>query len=693
MGRSFYRPRDRNRIENYGSSNTYFHQPSGMYFQMLEREGRVFQRQYQIGFDGAEINRTDTAVDFIVGSGTHSRTYLHRTAGQTLVELPLAWYSEKGGYWAMNPGYDRPDHRGLRRVIGYECMFCHNGYPTLRGGGANPDEGPVFSNIPEGIDCQRCHGPGEAHVRTARQGGASRQEIRAAIVNPARLSADRQMEVCLQCHLETTSYSLPHALERYERGPFSYRPGEPLGDFMLHFDQAARAGREDRFEIAGAAYRLRKSLCFQKSGGSLQCTTCHDPHISLNSADAVAHYAVVCRKCHASALERMLAAGKHSRSNDCVGCHMPRRRTDDVVHVVMTDHWIQRPKPGRDLEAQLAERQDAGYRGEVALYYPATLPKPEDELYLAVAQVRDGSNLTEGIARLSAAIAKFRPERAEYYVQLADALRNDGRFDEAVSYYQDALKRNAGAATRQKLALCFLALHQPVRAVEVLRPGVDAATWHMLGVASVEAGKTEDALTAFQKAVELDPEMPEVYNSLGGLWFHLGDMAKAEPALRNAIRLQPNYAEAHENLGNVLSATGRFDEARYHFEAALQYRAGYTSARYNYAVALARAKHLDEAQGQLEILLRADPKLAEAHEFLGSLLATRGRSAEALEHYREALKIRPGFDRAHLHLGEALADTGDVAGALLELREAARSSDAAIRQEAASVLARLEKGR
>jgi hypothetical protein len=32
-----------------------------------------------------------------------------------LVELPLAWYADGGGLWAMNPGYDRPDHMGFRR--------------------------------------------------------------------------------------------------------------------------------------------------------------------------------------------------------------------------------------------------------------------------------------------------------------------------------------------------------------------------------------------------------------------------------------------------------------------------------------------------------------------------------------------------------------------------------------------------
>jgi len=82
----------------------------------------------------------------------------------------------------------------------------------------------------------------------------------------------------MQCHLETTSAPLPNMIRRYGRGAFSYKPGEPLGDYMLHFDHAAGTGRQDKFEIAHAAYRLRKSACFQESAGAMTCTTCHHPH-------------------------------------------------------------------------------------------------------------------------------------------------------------------------------------------------------------------------------------------------------------------------------------------------------------------------------------------------------------------------------------------------------------------------------
>jgi predicted CXXCH cytochrome family protein len=702
MGRSFYRPSPQNTIEDYRINNTYYHRPSDSHFTMVQRGGEYYQRRYQLDSRGNQINVMEKRVDYIMGSGNQARTYLHRTPENTLIELPLGWYSRKGGYWAMNPGYDRPDHEGFRRRISYQCMFCHNAYPRISAGQEQPFAAPVYNAVlPEGIDCQRCHGSGTRHVQLAGTAGAKRQDIRNAIVNPARLSPERQMEACMVCHLQSTSFPLPNAIQRYDRGPFSYQPGEPLADFILNFDHAPDAGREDKFEIASAAYRLRRSECFVKSAGKMVCTTCHNPHNIPRGEAGQKHYTAVCRECHSSAFDRQVAAGRHTGATNCIDCHMPKRRTEDVVHVVVTDHYIQRHKPAGDLLADRPERHETGasaYRGPVVLHYPATLPKtPENELYLAVAQVKQGSNLTNGISQLAAAIAKYSPQRIEFYLDLAEAMEKNGDLTKAVPVYRQAVGRGPKSSfALQKLGTALRRSAQHAEAAEVLRKAVsmapdDALTWHELGLTYRALGRTSEAIRAIGKALERDPELPEAHNNLGIIFLATGARDGAEPAFREAIRIRPDYADVRGNLANLLSAAGKFAEAREHFEVALRLRPGDAATRYNYAMLLGRMSHYDDAQRELEESLRADPGFADAHELLANLLMAKGQGGEAISHYREALRIRPESARAHLGLGMALAAAGDSGGAVPHLQKAAAASDSNAREQALRILRQMGK--
>ena len=575
MGRSFYKPAHGTQLEG-----AYYHKPSDTYFAMVLRDGNYVQQQYQIGPDGKRINESERQVDYILGSGNHSRTFLHRRPDNTLVQMPLAWYAEKGGTWAMSPGYDRPDHQGFGRKVTYDCMFCHNAYPGTPAGHSSPRDRPIFTRVPEGIDCARCHGDGTKHMESSG---------RVALVNPAG-----QMDVCLQCHLETTSSPLPASIVRYERGPFSYRPGEPLADFILHFDHAPGSGFEDKFEITGSAYRLRKSRCFLESNGKLTCTTCHNPHSNEPVGSAV------CRTCHAVA---------HTASTDCIGCHMPKWPTQDVPHATMTDHYI-RSRPSPPL------KPPATYGGPVVPYYT-----PADELYLAVAQVTQTSNLAAGVKQLAASVSKFKPAKAEFYLQLGDAWRSAGAAANAIPAYEEAVRhdpRSAAARERLGMALAGLKRYPPAQQSlrEALKLNPSAATWVQLALVQAQAGAAREAMATLERAIALDRDLPDAYATAGAIQFELGDTAAAEQKLRSAIRIQPNYAAAQNNLGALLSETGRFEEARYHFEEALLLQNNYPGAHYNYALALIRVKRYDEAKVQL---LAIEPKNSAVLKLLDQL--------------------------------------------------------------------------
>jgi predicted CXXCH cytochrome family protein len=597
MGRSFYTPDAGNT-----AGGSYYHPASQTWFTNLERGGRYYQRRYQIGFGGGETNIDEKEINFVLGSGNHVRTYLSRTNSGALLELPLAWYAEEGGHWGMNPGYDKPDQPNARRRISLDCVFCHNAYPQVREGHGQRQAEPQFRGpLSQGIDCQRCHGAGDRHIQLARTAGSTAVAIAGAIVNPARLPPGRRMEVCLQCHLETDSMPFARSILKYDRGQFSYDPGEPLGNFLLFFDHAPASPPEDRFQIVSSAYRLEMSACFRKSNGALQCTSCHNPHDVPRGEEASKIYNRACLGCHTTPLRQAAATGSHTSETNCVACHMPKRRTADVVHAVMTDHFIQRA-PKANLLAPISEPNgpDTVYHGEVVPYYPKPWEKSSaNELYLAIAQVREGNNLKAGVGRLAAAIAASHPRQAEFYIELGDALRSQGKPREAIAQYREAIRRKPDSLAALlglgrslgKAGQLAEAADAFLRATQALPD--DASAWLELGQTYVKQGRRQDAVAALEKSVQLDSESPEAH-------YAIGLAAQREASFREAIRLRPDDPEANMNLAILLAGQQRMEEAGFHFETALRYHPEYALGHLNYGLMLMGLKRTTEAGQHLK---------------------------------------------------------------------------------------------
>jgi tetratricopeptide (TPR) repeat protein len=513
-------------------------------------------------------------------------------------------------------------------------MFCHNAYPVIPAGHEDTGSEPVFSlTLPEGIDCQRCHGPGANHVRAAQTAGSKAEDVRKAIVNPALLRAGRRMEVCMQCHLETTSFRLPNAIRRFDRGPFSYRPGELLGEFMIFFDHAPGAGRDDKYEIVNSAYRLPKSQCFLRSNGALTCVTCHNPHDIPHGPEAETHYNSVCTKCHSGKFNGLVTTAKHTANGACVDCHMPKRRTEDVIHAVMTDHLIQRHPPAGDLLADLGERHETdatAYHGGVIVYYPNPLtPERDRALYTAMAQVSGKSNLERGTVQLEAAIGQWRPERPEFYLELGDAWSNQDQFAKAIAPYERALAlRPTSPLVMRRLARALRSSGQTARALEVLQQAgglapEDAQVWYDLGLLYSDVGKQADALRALQKAAELDPDLPEAENTLGAVWAEAGSADRAEAAFRAALRIRPAYGDAHANLANLLATHGDFAQAAWHYDRAVRLVRNNGLYRFNYGVTLARMNRLSAAAQQFRKAAEDADVRTQALQALQEIAPTR----------------------------------------------------------------------
>ena len=143
----------------------------------------------------------------------------------------------------------------------------------------------------------------------------------------------------------------------------------------------------------------------------------------------------------------------------------------------MTDHYIQRVKPDRDLVAPMAEvANEPQGRETVVPYYPAQLPRTaENELYIATAEVKHGS--ASGIAHLESAILKYSPTAPDFYFELGDGYARAGQNDAAIRWYKEALRRKPEFRPAIKqLAAALMAKGEYAGAAEVLRQAVANAS-------------------------------------------------------------------------------------------------------------------------------------------------------------------------------------------------------------------------
>ncbi|HEY2322765.1 MAG TPA: tetratricopeptide repeat protein [Thermoanaerobaculia bacterium] len=498
MSKSFYRPRQNDAIEDFAKL-PFRHARSGDVMELRWQKGRLVFRRWRVDASGKPLHLFEQPVDWILGSGDHARTYLYQTPNGELYQLPLAWYTQTKE-WGMAPGYDRPDHEGVLRRARTECLFCHNAYGDLP---KNADTGywrnqNFPAELPEGIGCQRCHGPGAEHVRKA-SSGADDAVVRAAIVNPSRLDPVLRNDVCYQCHLQP-SVAFP-GIRRFGRDVNSFRPGEPLPSYVLHLDiKDGEIAPADRFEINHHPYRLEQSRCFRESGGKLSCLSCHDPH--KKTADVKP----VCLSCHAKA---------HRASEDCVSCHMPKHRTQDVVRVVMTDHRI---GIYPNLPALVSPREE---RDPLIDEIIVTDNAAQADLYRVVAAVRVGS--TSAAKKLEQMLAANPSSAIEPYFDLATAQLRERRYDAVEKTAQLILAR----VPDQPLAVEFL------------------------GLARGAEGKRDEAIELLRKAAKLDPDRVETQYNLGLQLAAKGDKDEAARAFERATAARPNFVAAWIHLGDV----------------------------------------------------------------------------------------------------------------------------------------------
>ncbi len=215
----------------------------------------------------------------------------------------------------------------------------------------------------------------------------------------------------------------------------------------------------------------------------------------------------------------------------------------------------------------------------------------------------------------------------------ADAYSNLG--NQLVAQYEE-LKKTDKQEAAKKLDEALVVLEKAVK----IQPQMPNFHFNY-GIALVARGKLEEGIKEYQEAIKLRGGFAECRSNLANALLKAGRTKEALEQALIAAQINPTSAEAHYNAGSASHQLGDIENAKKEFEAALKLRSNLTSARYEYGMMLAMSDRFAEALPQFQTYVHENPQDASGHGTLGNCYAALHRRDEAIAEYLLTLKLDP----------------------------------------------------
>ena len=515
---------------------------SDYYYQPFWRDTVMLLKEYRLKGKDTVFRRIEP-VSYIIGSGHHTNSHMMDINGY-VYQMPFTFYVQKEEL-DMPPGFEHGYNSRFTREIGIECMSCHNSYPGFVKGSVNK-----YTSIPEGINCERCHGPGSLHVAQKLLGKVVdiKHDTDFTIVNPRKLPFELQIDVCQRCHLQGDAVLKPG------KTFLDFHPGTKLSDVMDIF-MPTYENDEKGFLMAAHAQRMKKSQCFLQSNKKsartdpMNCLSCHNPHISVKVTRQQV-FIDKCLSCHkdahgCKAPEKERAAKK----DNCITCHMPRSSSVDIPHVTITDHDIrivkEKPKdyvPGvgkfKGLECLNNSNPDMITIAKAYMYF---YEKFEHKAY----------NLDSAFKYLKHYSTTAQPEAYICYYYLREDFKSvPGIATSKPDGFKDAL-------TNYQVGKSFLNLNMPSQALHYFQAAANIEPYNLeyrnqLGVNYSIMNNFMSAKREFQFTITENPEFYKGWNGLTFISMAQNNVAEAKSSNERSLALDPDNEAALLNKIKLL---------------------------------------------------------------------------------------------------------------------------------------------
>ena len=502
MGLSFDSATRQKSSAKFGMDHVVYDSVLDLSYYPFWEDDSLFVKEFRIA-EGDTTHQLSKRINYIVGSGQHTNSHLIFENGYFL-QAPITFYVQDDK-WDLAPGFEKGNNSRFSRILNDECISCHNSMPKMA-----DNSNFKFTEVGKGIDCERCHGPGELHVELMQTSAENHEEmigVDRTIVNPRDLSWERQIDLCQRCHLQGLNLLKPN------KNFTDFKPGMKLSDvFDIYLPEYE--GGVSPFDMANHSDRFQKSKCFtegNKQSLEFTCITCHNPHISVKMMDESV-YNAACNGCHQVNKCTESRSERNKVEDDCVSCHMLQNGAEDIPHVSVHDHKIAIPM----------KKEDIKERGDLVGLYAVNNPNPS----------------------LENKILSY----LEYWE----------KFDKNPFYLNQAKELLIDTENKELWLKFYYLIEKYQEAIDLGLDERELSTWNlvMLAKSYEEVNQNTPSLYLFRRAYESDKTNVQIAKELLSSLIKNGELREAE-ILANALLMEfPSYGVFYSQLAKVYLLKG-----------------------------------------------------------------------------------------------------------------------------------------
>jgi superkiller protein 3 len=304
-------------------------------------------------------------------------------------------------------------------------------------------------------------------------------------------------------------------------------------------------------------------------------------------------------------------------------------------------------------------------------------PDEKEALLVELLDIYEATDNKDGVISVLERLADLKPTDSNVQLRLAIALEEEGKKEKAAALYENALT--------------------------LLEKEKRLPIYKTLGYLYTDLGRTDKAITAYLKAVELDGKDANLYYNLSTLYERAGNKERANVYLSKAISLQPEDMESRLKLAESLIKAGKYEAAETHLTEILDSKPDSVRAMvllvpvlekqgdtkrlieiykrmlaldpknetlaYNIAVLEYEAGRLEESVPYFEQYLESHPDDVEVHSLLLDIFKKLNKEDLLLREARALIRLRPKDKGPYYTIFEILNKRGDYRSVIREMKK------------------------